>query len=120
MSTAPETKKTRIEGVFESILRRASYDTAFRTLALSNTDKLLATYGIKLPKEQKIIFVEHESQSTENTITLPPIIKISLDDTDLKVIVGENELNLARYENWSSDRVAKLFAGVSYENWGGE
>lgn len=115
-----KTTKTRIEGILESILRRASYDKAFRSLALSDPEALLQKYGVKLPNDSKIRFVESGHRGDEHSIPLPPLMKISLEDEDLKVIVGEKELSLARYENWSADRISKLFGHVMYENWGSE
>jgi len=116
----PETKKSRMEGIIESILRRASYDKAFRTLALTDVDGLFQKYGVKLPKNHGIRFIESPERGQKKAIVLPPPITVKLKDEDLVVVVGDKEIQLARYENLGGAKIEKLFGRVSYENWGSE
>ena len=68
----------------------------------------------------QIRFIESPAESDDDSIVLPPLMRISLQDSELKVIVGDKDLQLARFENWSGERLKKLFTGVAYENWGSE
>ncbi|HHF3111999.1 TPA: hypothetical protein ACPJ1N_001576 [Vibrio diabolicus] len=108
----------RIEGILQSIFRRASFDEGFRALCLTSPDEMFKThYGMSLEKPGSIKFSEVPS---DNCLVLPPLAQIKLDEDDLKIVSDGSELKIARYENWGSESVKKMFKQAKYENWGGE